>query len=84
MTDVAFLNGFGATQKNGTYVAFFQVKSHAIYAVRQFKQFAGHAVFEPIDMSDTVADFKNRTNFIDIEVYFVVFNLFFNDRCNFI
>ena len=81
---VAFLNGFGAPQKNGTYVAFFQVKSHAIYAVRQFKQFAGHAVFEPIDMSDTVADFKNRTNFIDIEVYFVVFNLFFNDRCNFI
>ena len=35
-------------------------------------------------MSDTVADFKNRTHFIDIEVYFVVFNLFLNDRCNFI
>ena len=35
-------------------------------------------------MGDTVADFKNRSYFIDIEVYFVIFNLFFNDRCDFI
>lgn len=27
-------------------------------------------------MGNAIADFKNRTYFIDIEVYFVVFNLF--------
>ena len=81
---VAFLNGFGIPQKNRTYVAFFQVHSHAVNAIGQFEQFTGHTIFQAVDMGDTVADFKNRTYFIDIEVYFVVFNLFFNDRCNFI
>ena len=81
---VAFLDGFRIPQKNGTYIAFFQVHGHAVNAVRQFQQFTGHAVFKAIYMGDTVADFKNRTYFIDIEVYFVIFNLFFNDRCDFI
>ena len=81
---VAFLDGFRISQKNGTYIAFFQVHGHAVNAVRQFQQFTGHAVFKAIYMGDTVADFKNRTYFIDIEVYFVIFNLFFNDRCDFI
>ena len=84
LNNVAFLNGFGATQKNGTYVAFFQVECHAVYAVRKFEQFAGHAILKAVHMGNAIADFKNRTYFIDIEVYFVVFNLFFNDRCNFI
>ena len=81
---VAFLNGFRVTQKYGTYVAFFQVQCHSVNAVRQFKEFAGHAVLQAIHMGNAVADFKDCTNFIDIEVYFVVFNLFFNDRCDFI
>ncbi len=81
---VAFLDGLVLTQKDDADIAFFEVQCHAVDAVRQFEQFAGHAVFQAVHVRDAVADFQDCPHFIDIEVYFVVFNLFFDDRCDFI
>ena len=82
--DVAFLDGLVSAQQYDADIALFQVQSHAVYAVRKFEQFAGHAVFQSVYVGDAVADFQDCAYFIDIEVYFVVFDLFFDDRCNFI
>ena len=74
-----FLNLGFATQNNGTYVVLFKVQDQTIYIITKIQQLTGHSFFEAMDMGDTVTDFDNRANFINIQVYFVVLDLVFDD-----
>ena len=75
----AFFNLGFAAQDNGTDIVLFKVQDQPKYIITEIQQLTGHGFFEAMNMGDTVTDFDNRANFIDIQVYFVVLDLVFDD-----
>ena len=75
----AFLNLGFAAQDNGTYIVLFKVQDQTKYIITKIQQLTCHGFFEAMNMGDTVTDFDNRANLIDVQVYFVVLDLVFDD-----
>ena len=72
-----------AAENNGTDVVLLKVQDQTINIIAEIEQLASHCLLEAMDMGNTVTDFDNRSNIIDVKIYVVVLNLVFDDGCYF-
>ena len=80
---VAFANQRLAAEQHRTDVVLLQVQHHAINALREFQQFAGHRAFESINPRDAVANRNNGSDIINDQIHLIIFDLLFDKRSNF-
>jgi hypothetical protein len=57
----------------------FQVQRDTENIVRKLDHFAGHALIEPVNARDAVADGDNGTDFLDREGLLIIFDLLAQD-----
>ena len=78
-----FLNLGFATKNNGTYVVLLQVQNQTIYIITEIQQLPSHGLVQAMNMGNTVTDFDNRANFINIQINSIIFNLILDNGCYF-
>ncbi|CDN44416.1 hypothetical protein BN871_EV_00020 [Paenibacillus sp. P22] len=81
---VAFTDVRVRSKDNDTDIALLKVERHAYNAVGELEQLAGHSVLKAVHASDTVADLDNRSDLVDLDLGFILFNLLLNQRADFI
>ena len=72
----------GAEDNDGNRILL-QVLSHAVGAVGEFQQFAGHALIQTGYTGDAVANQDHDTGLVGPHFIFVIFNLVTDDFCDF-
>ncbi len=76
---VAFLDAAVIAKDNNGDGVFVQVLCHAVFAVGEFNQLAGHALIQSGDRCDTVADNDDSAGFAGFQLGFVVLDLTTDD-----
>ncbi len=62
---VAFLDLLKIAEEHAPDLIFLKVKSEPANAVRKLEQFAGHYLFQPVNLGDAVADLDDRSDLVD-------------------
>src|SRR5690606_32938017 len=81
---VAFFDRLKISEKNGADLVFFEVERESANVVRKFQKFAGHDLFEAVDLGNTVADLDNGPDFVNGHARVEFFDLSTDDLINFV
>jgi len=80
---VAFANRLEVAEQHGADFVLFEVQREAANVMRKLEQFAGHDLFQTVNLGDAVADLDNGSDFGDGAVVIEVFDLLTNNLVDF-
>ena len=70
------------TEKNRTYIVFFQVHNHAVYFTWEFQKFALHRILKTVNTCNSIRYLDNCSNVGCFQFCLIVLNLFFDYGTN--
>jgi hypothetical protein len=82
--EVALLDQVVVAQERDADVALLEVEHHALHAVRELEQLAGHRVVEAVDAGDAVADRQDAAGLLDRDLGLVALDLLLDDPADFV
>ena len=72
----------GFAEQRSADVILFEVERNAVNAMGKLKQLTGGDFVESVHAGDTVAGRKHRADFLDLNRFFVIANLLFDDSAD--
>jgi hypothetical protein len=81
---IAFLNADIVAHQHGADIVFFEVQRDAVEPAGKFEHLAGHGSVEAVYFGDAVADLDDGPGLLDIDLFVEAFDLFFDDRTDFV
>src|SRR5262249_29400680 len=79
LDDIAFFDLLKIAEQDGAHLVLFEVQRESGRALLEFQKFAGHHLFEAVNLGDPIADFDHRADLRHGHASVEVFDLPPND-----